>query len=488
MTMQPKPPAERVKIKYSPRNWARIVHAEVARWIVLVIHRRAGKTTAAFNHLQRDALEYPNTRYAYIAPTFKQAKRIVWKMAKQYADGIPNVKFNESELLITYHNGSEIMILGSNEPDSIRGIALWGCFLDEYPKQSPIVFTEIVTKCLADHLGYCIFGGTPSGKGHFFKLYTVAQQFPDEYILVYKTIDDSLKEEEGETIEALRQALEDDKKLVARGLMTQAEFEQEWYNSFEAPIKGAVYLHEISRARRDKRIGVVPFDPDLPVFTVWDLGIGKSDAMAIGFYQKPQAGKVHMIDYYENTSLGMNHYIGILEDKRKHLGYKYGKHFAPHDIQNKDVISGKTRLERAAKLGIEFEVVPKMSLEDGIDAARAMMYRTLFDATRCDLFIDFLGQYHYKTDEEKGIQTRVPVHDFTSHAADQFRYAAIIEDYMTIEYFDAPTPQEERLEDDEFVGTVGPNDDDNIPAGMGRHPMMRGVNIGALGHKKPEKP
>ena len=474
---------EPIKLLYVPRRWATPFHATIRRWIVLVVCRRAGKTTAAINHLQRDALKYPNTRYAYIAPTFKQAKRIVWKMAKLYTQGIHGVKFNESELLITYENGSEIMILGSDQPDSLRGIALWGCFLDEYPLQSPIVFTEIVTKCLADHIGYCIFGGTPKGKGHFYDIHQVALKHPDEYYLVYKTVDDLLKEESGDTIDALRQALEDDKKLVEYGIMTKAEFEQEWYNSFEAAIKGAVYLNEISRARERKHITDVPHDPDLPVHTVWDLGIGKSDAMAVGFYQKPEGGRLHMIDYYENTGLGLSHYIGMLDEKKKMLQYKYGKHFAPHDIAHRDLISGKTRLERAEKLGIEFEVIPRMDLEDGIDLARSLFNRTYFDKTRCEIFLDFIGQYHYESDEKRRILTRKPVHDFTSHAADQFRYAAIVEDEMLM-LPSAPTPQAPRMDlDDEFVGQLG-DDEDEVEVGMGKHPMLRGVNIGALGHKR----
>ena len=119
------------------------------------------------------------------------------------------------------------MILGSDSPDSLRGIALWGCFLDEYPQQSPVVFTEIVTKCLADHLGYCIFGGTPKGKGHFYRVYQVAQKNESgEWCLVYRSIDDSLEDEEGETIDNLRKALEDDRQLVKDGIMTEDELDR----------------------------------------------------------------------------------------------------------------------------------------------------------------------------------------------------------------------------------------------------------------------
>lgn len=465
-----------IKVPYKPRRWAQLLHHAAVRWIALIIHRRGGKTTAAFNHLQRDALRQKETRWAYIAPTFKQAKRIVWSMAKFYARGIPGVVFNESELLIKYPNGSEMMIVGSDNPDSLRGIGLWGCFLDEFPQQSPIIFTEIITKCLADHLGYCIFGGTPKGKGHFHKVYkTALKNEKGNWLLVYRTIDDSLRDEAGETIENLRTALRDDKDLVKQGLMTEDEYQQEWYNSFEAAIKGAVYLKQIAEAREKDRITNVPWDPKLPVYTVWDLGIGKSDAMAVGFFQR--SGKeLWMIDYLETIQLGLP---GTIRDV-KSRPYVYGKHFAPHDIRHKELGTGKTRLETARTLGIDFEVVPSLGVDDGIDLGRALWQHVWIDKVKCEIFLDFIGQYHYEQDEKKSMFKKVPVHDFTSHAADMWRYAAVVEDEMRSDDF-APVPKSEIATDDDYVGALDP-EEENRPDGFGKHPMMRGVDIGRMGH------
>lgn len=466
---------QNIKIPYKPRRWAKKLHGAIVRWIVLIIHRRGGKTTAAFNHLQRDALRWANTRYAYVAPSYKQAKRIVWAMAKYYARNLPGVKFNESELLIKYPNGSEIMIVGANNPDSLRGIALWGCFLDEFPQQSPILFTEIISKCLADHLGYCIFGGTPKGKGHFFRFYQVALKNPETWALVYKTIDESLAEESGETIEKLRQALLDDKELVKNGLMTEDEFQQEWYNSFEASIKGAVYLKEMSFLRKNDRIKRALYDNRLPVFTVWDLGVSKSDAMAVGFFQRA-GNEIRMIDYIETLQVGLPGTIKLVKEKP----YVYSKHFGPHDITHKEVGTGKTRLDTAAGLGMTFEVVPRLNIDDGIDLTRSMMLRLFIDKDNCETFLDLIGQYHYEFDEKKGMLSNKPVHDFTSHAADMLRYAAVIEDEMIIEKLAQP-PRIESPVDDEYVGDLDP--DLESREGMGKHPMLKDVNIGALGHK-----
>lgn len=444
---------------------------------MLIIHRRGGKTTAAFNHLQRDALNHPGTRYAYIAPKYTQAKRIVWSMAKHYSKTVPGIQYNESELLVKYPNQSEIMIVGATNPDSLRGIALWGCFLDEYPLMSPIIFTEIITKCLADNQGYCIFGGTPKGKGHFYKIYQVARDNPETWCLVYKTIDESLRDEKGETIDNLRQSLEDDKDHVKNGLMTQDEFMQEWYNSFEAAIKGAVYLEQLADLRKKGRLKKHIYDNKLPVYTVWDLGVSKSDAMAIGFFQKAST-EIRMIDYYEGLSKGLPHYIKVVKDKP----YVYGKHFAPHDISQKELTTGKTRLETAGTLGIDFEVIPRLSIDEGIDLARSMFLRLWIDEENAALFMDIIGMYHFEYDEKRGRLSKIPVHDFSSHAADMLRGAAVIEDEMVIEkYAPVPSSTAEAI-DDEYVGQVE-HEKDELD-GMGKHPMMKDVNIGSMGHTK----
>src|ERR1051325_9764362 len=242
-----------ITIQYQPRHWAEVLHATSKRWIVLVLHRRAGKTTAVLNHLQRDCLRTPESQFAYIGPTYKQSKRVAWDIAKKISRDIPGVQYNESELTIKYPNGSKLIHVGSDNPDSLRGMALWGVGFDEYSQQPSNIFSEIISKALADHLGYAIFFGTPKGKNEFYRIYEKALGNND-WTVVFKTIDDSLRDEIGETINNLKQALEDDKRLVENGLMTEDEFRQEWYCSFEAAIKGAYYAKEISVARNDGRI------------------------------------------------------------------------------------------------------------------------------------------------------------------------------------------------------------------------------------------
>ncbi len=238
-----------IKIPYKPRNWAKQFHESAKRWIVLVLHRRAGKTTAVLNHLQRDAVRIPNSQFAFIATTYTQVKMIAWDIAKHISKDIPGVQhINTAPFTVIYPNGSKLYLLGSDNPDALRGMALWGGGQDESSQQPSNLFTEVISKCLADHLGYWIWAGTPRGKNQFYRTYQAGINNPNDYSVVFKTIDDSLKDEQGTTIDNLRRALEDDRRLVSIGEMTQEEFDQEWYCSFEAAIRGAYYARQIAEA------------------------------------------------------------------------------------------------------------------------------------------------------------------------------------------------------------------------------------------------
>ena len=421
-----------IQLDYAPRNWAAKLHNSTTRWIILVLHRRAGKTTGVLNHLQRDCLRIKESQFAYIAPTYKQAKRVAWDMAKKMARVIPGIEFNEADLIIRYPNGSKLFLAGSDNPDSLRGIALWGVGFDEYPQQPSNIFSEVISKCLADHLGYAIFFGTPKGKNEFHRIYSKALTNP-EWTVIFKTIDDSLAEEQGETIDNLRIALEDDRKLVEQGLMTLDEFNQEWYCSFEASVKGAYYAKEIHELRESGRIKEVPYDKELMVHTVWDLGVGKN--LAIGFYQATMNER-RMIDYWEGDVTDGIQQASLMLQKK---GYLYANHFAPHDIRAKEISTGKTRLDTAREYGIDFRIVPMVSLDNGIDKGRLFWSKLWVDGEKCSHWLDAMSQYRQEWDDNKGCWIEKPVHDWTSHPADVHRYAALSQDQMINSYGELKT-------------------------------------------------
>jgi len=210
----------------------------------------------------------------------------------------------------------------------------------------------------------------------------------------------------------------------ARKVMTIDEFNQEFYCSFEAAVQGAIYMRELGEAKLQKRIGIVPHDRILKVHTVWDLGKGAN--MAIGFFQR-SFNQVRLIDVWngaENEALPQ----AIVVIQRKN--YVYGKHFAPHDIKATDLSTGKTRKETARLLGINFDEVPDIGIENGINAAKLFWSHLWIDAVRCTPFLDAISQYRREWDENRGMWKDKPYHDFSSHYADMLRYAAIVEDRM----------------------------------------------------------
>lgn len=311
-------------------------------------------------------------------------------------------------------------MFGADNPDALRGNTFHGVVFDEYSQQPGNIFEEIIYPTLSTTNGFAIWIGTPKGKNQLFDLYQKALQNPEEYLVVFKTIEDTIGEETGKTVENLKTSLEDARKLVLAGLMTEDAFQQELFCSFDASVKGAYYAEQIAKARAEGRIKPVPYDENLLVYTVWDLGI--SDATSIGFYQK-DGNSIRMIDYYENQGQGLPHYINVLRTKN----YTYGTHFAPHDIKQREFTTGRSRQEIASELGIPFQIVPELSIAEGINAGRQVFNRVLMDSEKTGEFVDKISRYHKKFDDKNGIFLDRPEHDGTSHAADVHRYMALVE-------------------------------------------------------------
>ncbi len=405
---------EVITIPYKPREWALShLHDRNERWIVLVIHRRAGKTTAALNHLQRDALKTQNSRYAFIAPTYKQSKLIAWDIIKASARPIPHVEFNEVELTVKYPNGSKLSLYGADNPDSLRGLGLWGVVFDEYSQQPSNIFTEVIRPALADHAGYAIWIGTPKGRNEFYRLYEEGKK-QENWHSVLLTVEDT---------KLIPQSELDD----ARKSMTRDEYEQEWHCSFEAAIKGAVFSSELSDMRRDERICRVPYDKALKVHTAWDRGVGAN--LVVGFYQAA-FGQLKMIDTWQGQGNdALPEALAALQRKP----YLYGKHFGPHDIESTDASSGQTWKEVARGLGFDFTVVPRpKNVWDRIEKAKMAMSHLWVDEVNNAAWLDAVAQYRLEWDEKRGMfKEREPYHDWTSHFADEFCYAASMESQMT---------------------------------------------------------
>ena len=396
-----------VVIPYTPRPLQKVVHARGKRFGAMVCHRRFGKTVLGVNDLNKGAMtcRKERPRFAYIAPTYRQAKAIAWDMAKYYAKPIPGVTFNESELRIDYPNGGQVRLYGADSPDALRGLYLDGVVVDEYGLCDADLFGPVLRPALADRQGWALFLGTPNGKNQFYDILEYAKTHEDWFYASYPVSQTGLIPEE--------------ELVAAKTVMTEDEYRAEFECSFEAAVRGAIYGSELDRARADGRITSVPYDPILPVDTTWDLGMG--DATAIVFSQKLRSGEVRIIDYYEASGEGLPHYIAKLKEK----GYVYGDHTAPHDINVRELASGRSRKETAQSLGIKFKMAPRVGLEDGIHALRMLFPRLWFDEVRAKPLLEALQHYRRSYNQKLQEFTSSPVHDWSSHASDAARYLAV---------------------------------------------------------------
>lgn len=257
---------------------------------------------------------------------------------------------------------------------------------------------------LSDRKGWAAFIGTPNGKNQFWEVAATAQTEPGWYYACHRASETGV--------------VQADELTAARRMMTADEYDQEFECSFEASVKGAIYAAELQQAREKGRIRSVPYSPELPVHTYWDLGVG--DATAIWFLQAV-GSEVRLIDYHEASGEGLPYYKKILEGK----GYIYGEHWAPHDIRVRELSTGRSREETARNIGLNFRTVPNQFLEDGIHSARMLLPRCYFDAEKCKVGLEALQNYRWDFNNRLQEYKATPVHDWASHGADAFRYLAI---------------------------------------------------------------
>tara|TARA_R100000234_G_scaffold1165_2_gene1034 strand:+ start:12668 stop:13954 length:1287 start_codon:yes stop_codon:yes gene_type:complete len=397
-----------IVIPYSPRPLQQELHDSLDnhRWGVIVCHRRMGKTVMAVNHLLRAAIlcDKPNPRYAYLAPTYRQAKSVAWDYIKVFSGKIPDVKFHETELRCDLPNGARISLLGAENPDSLRGIYLDGCFMDEVADMPESVFPEVIRPALSDRKGFCYFVGTPKGQNMFFELYEQSLHSEGWLTAIHKASETGIVDEE--------------ELDSARETMTSDQYAQEYECSWVANVPGSIYGKELEKAQEDGRISNVPYEPRVKVDTWWDLGVGDSTAI---IFTQSVGRAIHVIDCYESRGQGLPHYVSVLQKKN----YLYGEHFAPHDIEVRELGTGKSRREIAWDLGLNFRVVPKLPLEDGIHAGQIIIPRCWFDKEKCKDLLDALRHYHRAYNEKNRAFRTSPVHDWSSHYSDAWRYMAI---------------------------------------------------------------
>ena len=394
-----------VRIKLRPLQKKALEALDARNYGVLICHRRFGKTVLAVSRLCRNATAGGEMyRGAYIAPTYRQAKDVAWDYLKKIAIAA-GAKVNESELRVDFKNGARIRLYGAEDPDSLRGLNLCDAVFDEVAQMPYSMWSEIVLPMILATHGRALFLGTPKGKNALWKVWENARLHDEEWAaLMYRASETGI--------------LSADDLATARRETSDSEHEQASECSFTAAGVGAYDGKIMEQLDRDGRISSVPYQPGYPVVTAWDLGF--SDSTAIWFAQVV-GQEVHVIDYYQSSGVGLEHYVKVLQDK----GYVYSEHLLPHDAGASELGTGTTRLETLRRLGLNGRVLPMTKVDDGINAVRLLLPRCWFDERRCAQGLEALRLYQREWDEKAQDFRARPLHDWTSHGADAFRYLAM---------------------------------------------------------------
>ena len=377
---------------------------------VAVWHRRAGKDLLSVNWCVTAALKRKGL-YWHLLPTYNQGRKIVWdgmtRDGRSFLEHFPKelwANVNNTDMRLELKNGSIYQVVGTDNVDRLVGSNPVGVVFSEYSLQDPRAW-DLVRPILAENGGWAMFIYTARGRNHGYDLFNMANR-NERWFCQKLSIDD--------TSVLTQEAIEEEREAG----MPEELIQQEFYCSFDAPLVGSYYGSLMAKALAEERIKNVPYEPRLEVHTAWDLGMG--DSTAIIWFQQ-FGNEYRIIDYYENQGEGIPHYVKIVREK----DYIYGRHIAPHDIKVREMGTGKSRFEVARDLGIRFDVCPNIQVDDGIEAVRSIIPRCYFDEKKCSILVEALRQYRKDYDEKNKVYKNRPLHDWSSHGADAFRYLAL---------------------------------------------------------------
>ena len=413
-------PSNTVTFDYTPRDLFLDFHNRPQRWALMVVHRRGGKTVACIGDLILKALytKKKNARFAYVAPFRQQAKEIAWQYLKDMSEGLREGSPRESELRVKFPNGAWITLYGSDNPDALRGLYYDGVVLDEYGDMKPSLLGEVILPTLTDRKGWLAIIGTSKGRNQFFASARKAEASDDWFYKMARASETGIVPKED--------------LLEIKAQMSPEEYEQELECSFDAAVKGTYYAHLINKAEKEQRVTLdTLYDPEQKVEVVADLGY--SDSTAWWFWQRRLEGYA-IVDFFEAAGKDLKFYIKMLMDKK----YDYQTIWLPHDAKAKTMQTGRSTMEQMLrphnllpdlfepKARLPIRIVPRLAVQHGIDAVRAVLPQCYFDKKNCFAGLEALRSYQRQWIDHKEVFTDKPLHNWASDAADSFRYFALV--------------------------------------------------------------
>lgn len=384
--------------------------------------RRHGKDDLALHFTACAAHERVGV-YWHLLPQQNQARKAIWDAVNPHTgrrridDAFPQAlreTTREQDMLIRFKTGSTWQVIGSDNYDALVGTPPIGVVFSEWALSNPQAWS-LIRPILLENGGWSIFITTPRGRNHAHRMFQMAEESPEWF-------SERLTSDQTGVFTPEALATERAELIAERGEGDgEAIYEQEYMTSWSAALPGAYYAKLIDKAEADGRIGFVPYNPQKQVHTAWDLG--RNDATVIWFAQANGAGW-DVIDYYANTSVGIDHYVKHVQEK----DYVYGEHLLPHDAEDEQLISLTGSIEETVKsMGLKnVRVVPRTkSVANDINEVRQIIPICRFDKDKCEKGLDALRSYRRVWDEKLKAYRDAPLHDWASDPADAFRTFAI---------------------------------------------------------------
>ena len=362
--------------------------------------------------------------YWHMLPQFNQCRKAIWEAInprtgrKRIDDVFPEAmrtSTRNTDMYISFANGSSWQLVGSDNYNSLVGSPPIGIVFSEYALSDPSCWAYL-SPIIEENGGWAAFISTSRGDNHLKAILDMARVRPGWFAQVLTALDTPVFT--AMRLEEIRQEL-----IGTLGFeMGEAMYNQEYLCHFTGAVMGSYYGKQMALARQEGRITHVPHETGAEVYTFWDLGV--DDSMTIWFMQFI-GREIRVIDYYENSGMGLAHYAKILKEKP----YSYGDHYMPHDANIREMSSGEhalSRVEVAEGLGIRpIIVVPRARNTDavmnGIEACRNILGSCWFDEGKCQQGITGLEGYRAEYDDVKKVMKNTPLHNYCSHPSDAFR-------------------------------------------------------------------
>lgn len=389
---------------------------ENARFAVLEWSRRAGKDMTCWNYAISQMVKEP-MNVVLVFPTKEQGFKSFWTNIEN--DGFKTIEHVPKELIasqtnsvdnmtMTLKNGSTFTVLGSSNPEALRGANGKIYILSEFV-DIPSGVLGVIRPIVAVNGGKIIINSTPKldgiSGGTFLRLYAAAEKDPTQFASkVYAT--EYLSETQ---LEQIRQDY-----IVEYG--NDFLFRQEFLLDENAATSTSYYGNVISLMVEQGRIGVHGYNTDYPVYTSWDLGMADSTAVIWWQYYNHE---LHIIDAYETHDIGDEPIVRFVQSKP----YRYAWHFFPHDGAKRDS-DAISRIQKIRALGlVNSSLLTRTSREDGIKRVveRLRNMTTTMNQPFMQFAIDKLKLYKRKFNPTTG-DYEGPDHTTESHIADALRY------------------------------------------------------------------